>query len=226
MFNIRQENESIRKLIHKAYYQSSMLDTIITGTDEATPHFTEELDKLTTMLEDAVLYARALNEYCYIDIQPLEKVSADFDGHWAGNVNTGAIEVNENGWLHITLNTLLPHCKQKSSKWLRNTILRLLNSYRQTGHSLPYFERAMLVVDEHCNIENRQIYDQDNKSWKAIPNALKGLVIADDDQFSLGLLLMSTVSDAPACHIYVMDIADAEGYLSLHHGECGGYWKR
>ena len=36
------------------------------------------------------------------------------------------------------------------------------------------------------------MFDQDNKGWKAIPNALKGLVVEDDDQQSLELALLST----------------------------------
>ena len=36
------------------------------------------------------------------------------------------------------------------------------------------------------------MFDQGNKGWKAIPNALKGLVVEDDDQQSLELALLST----------------------------------
>jgi hypothetical protein len=42
------------------------------------------------------------------------------------------------------------------------------------------------VVDEHSSINCRRVFDQDNKGWKAIPNALKGRVIPNDDQYSLG----------------------------------------
>ena len=52
--------------------------------------------------------------------------------------------------------------------------------------------KAILIIDEHCDLKNRQVFDQDNKGWKAIPNALKGLVVEDDDQQSLELALLST----------------------------------
>jgi hypothetical protein len=60
------------------------------------------------------------------------------------------------------------------------------------------------VIDEHCNVESRTVYDQDNKGWKAIPNALKGRVIKDDDQFTLSVHLTSTYSAETACHIYLL----------------------
>ena len=42
--------------------------------------------------------------------------------------------------------------------------------------------KAILIIDEHCDLKNHQVFDQDNKGWKAIPNALKGLLVEDDDQ--------------------------------------------
>lgn len=224
--NIKKEIENIRGLIHKSYYQSGVLASVVIEMNEATPHFCGEMDKLVSDLENAAMQARYINEVCYRDILPLEQKSVAFERHWAKNTPCGKVEVDDNGWLHITLNTLLPHCKQKSNPMLRDSLIRLLYGYKQNGGRLPYFERAILVIDEHCNIENRQIYDQDNKGWKVIPNALKGLVIADDDQFSLGIALISTWDDIPACHIYVMDIADAGAYFSLYHSDCGSYFSR
>jgi hypothetical protein len=90
---------------------------------------------------------------------------------------------------------------------------------------LPSYSAAMLVIDEHCAIDSRHAYDQDNKGWKAIPNALKGLVIADDDQFSLGISLISTWDREASCHIYVMNMEDAGAFFSFHMGDCGSYFR-
>jgi len=226
MMNIRKELENIRGMIHKAYYQSSVLDTIVTDPCESNPQFSGELDKLVSSLEKTVMRARYLNEACYMDIQPIETMAVDYERHWAKNMVRGKVEVDENGWLHIVLDTLLPHCKRGTSPWLRDTLARLLYGYKQNGGQLPYFERAMLVINEHCDIKNRQVYDQDNKAWKVIPNVLKGLVIADDDQFSLGVALISTWDDVPACHIHVMDMIDAGTYFSLYLGDSGSYLRR
>lgn len=43
-----------------------------------------------------------------------------------------------------------------------------------------------------------------NKSWKMIPNAIKGRVVEDDEQFKIDIGLFSKISDTPACHIYVI----------------------
>ena len=54
-----------------------------------------------------------------------------------------------------------------------------------------YKRQALLIIDEHCEIDARRVYDQDNKGWKAIANAIKGRLIPDDDQYSLGVCLLS-----------------------------------
>ena len=226
MLNIRQEVENIRGQIHKAYYQSNVLDTIVTDPHESNPLFSREMDKLVSGLEKTVLHARYLNEACYMNIQPFEKSTVDYERHWSDNMANGKVEVDSNGWLHIVLDTLLPHCKKGTNPWLRDTLIRLLYGYKQNGGELPHFGRAMLIIDEHCDIKSRRVYDQDNKAWKVIPNVLKGLVIEDDDQFSLGVALVSTPNDTPACHIYVMDILDAGIYFSLYHGGSGSYFSR
>lgn len=81
--------------------------------------------------------------------------------------------------------------------------------------------KAILIIDEHCDLKNRQVFDQDNKGWKAIPNALKGLVVEDDDQQSLGLTLLSTPDSEASCHIYVLDADDAGEFFSIHSGQYG-----
>ncbi len=67
----------------------------------------------------------------------------------------------------------------------------------------------MLVIDEHCDVDFRRVFDQDNKAWKAIPNALKGYVFDDDDQFTLSVSLISKRSKEDCCHIYVMPMGEA-----------------
>lgn len=126
----------------------------------------------------------------------------------------GFVEVNEYGWLHISLNTLLPGCRFRTPVWLTDTIVRLLDHYERR-QKLPTFHKALLIIDEHCNIESRQVFDQDNKNWKSIPNAIKGRLISDDDQFTLGVCLLSTRSDKPACHIYLLPPQDAGDFFFM-----------
>ena len=51
---------------------------------------------------------------------------------------------------------------------------RLLDDYERAGCKLPYFQRAMLVIDEHSSTEGRHIYDSDNKGWKAVSQCAQG----------------------------------------------------
>lgn len=134
---------------------------------------------------------------------------------------TGKIEVDHFGWVHITLNTLLPNCRYRTPEFLQQTITRLLEDYRQTRGKLPWFKKALLVINEHCDLQNRQVYDQDNKGWKAIPNAIKGVLVPDDDQFTLELALLSTLDQMPSCHIYVLPAAEADDFFALRAGQFG-----
>lgn len=118
----------------------------------------------------------------------------------------GSIEVTFEGWLHITLNTLLPNCKYRVSGYIGNTISRLVKEYEYDD--LPYFENAFLAIVEYCNHNNHNALDNDNKGWKMIPNALKGRVVKDDNQFILSIGLFSKLSEDVKCEIYVMPPED------------------
>lgn len=135
--------------------------------------------------------------------------------------NTGGrISVNEYGWLHIELTMLLPHCQYQTPRYLIDTLERLLDGYAQ-HHQLPWFSKALLIIDEWSNIQNRQVYDQDNKGWKAIPNILKGRVLADDDQYHLEVALLSRQEDQPFCHVFVLPEEDADAFFTLRSGNFG-----
>ena len=140
---------------------------------------------------------------------------------------TGSVEEFGYGWLHITLNTLLPHCRYQSPNWLSDTISRLLDGYEACGKKLPFYRRALLVIDEHTAIEGRHIFDQDNKGWKAISNAIKGRLIPDDDQHTLAVALFSTkVKEQECCHITVLHQADAHDFFAAHSSDYapGGFY--
>jgi len=80
----------------------------------------------------------------------------------------GTVRTMEYDWLHIRLNTLLPHCRFQAPIYLSDTITRLLDMFTAVGGKIPYHRNAMLIIDEHCDIQNRNVYDQDNKGWKAV----------------------------------------------------------
>ena len=73
----------------------------------------------------------------------------------------------------------------------------------------------MLSIDERCDTEARRAFDQDNKGWKAVANAIKGRLIPDDDQYSLGVCLLSKRLPENICHVYLIPEQDAGDFLSL-----------
>lgn len=127
----------------------------------------------------------------------------------------GNVEVTEYGWLHISLNTLLPSLKYNTTNYIGDTISRMLDEYPGT---LPYFEQAYMAIVEFCNFDNHTALDNDNKCWKMIPNTLKGRVIKDDTQFYLSLGLFTKVSQNLHCEIFVLpqkNIAKFVEFLDL-----------
>lgn len=125
---------------------------------------------------------------------------------------TGDITVTNEGWIKITLNTLLPSCKYKTSNYIGDTITRLI---KNCGQDLPYFDEAFLAIVEYANHENHNALDNDNKGWKMIPNALKGRVLEDDNQFVLSIGLFSKLSENVRSEIYVMLPEDGSVFMDL-----------
>lgn len=125
---------------------------------------------------------------------------------------SGSVFLNEHGWLHIELNCLLPHCRYSCANYLSDTLARLLRECSE-HYTLPYFQHAFVVIEEYSNIRSRQVFDHDNKGWRAIPNVLKGVVIEDDDQYSMDLVLLARKSEEVACHIFVLDAAEASEFF-------------
>ena len=132
----------------------------------------------------------------------------------------GEVEITDNGWLHIRLDTLLPNCKLiEHSGYITDSITRLLNNFSDYGGTIPFFEKAFVAIIERCGLENRKSFDNDNKGFKAVQNALKGRLFADDNQFELSIGLFTELSDEIACHVYVMPENEAADFFYLRHGE-------
>ncbi len=124
----------------------------------------------------------------------------------------GEMEVTHEGWIKITLNSLLPNCRHRISGYIGDTISRLLENYEG---ELPYFETAFMAIVEYCNNENHNALDNDNKGWKMIPNALKGRVIEDDNQFILSVGLFTKTSEEPKCEVYILPLDEGNLFMDL-----------
>ncbi len=213
MTEMTRDMARIQSLVNDAFIQTGSLVALADGGQMRPEKMQRTLEQTMRFFECATLELRQL----------CETYSPGAGGYTpkpkASYIEvTGTVEPFGYHWIHICLNTLLPHCQYQSPEWLSDTIRQLLDDYEEKGGRLPFFRRAMLVIDEHSNISGRHIYDQDNKGWKAVSNTLKGRLIPDDDQYTLSIALLATRSENNVCHITLLDLADAGDFFSLHSG--------
>lgn len=216
MNDLKQDMARIQELIGTAFAQTGCLVALSDGGMMSPEKLQQTLEQTMESFERSTLELRRL----------CEQYSPGVGGY--GNRArvpareiAGRVEILCEDWLHIRLNTLLPHCRFQSPNWLTDTIRRLLDHYEAQGKLLPRYKRALLVIDEHSSIGGRHVFDQDNKGWKAVSNALKGRVIEDDDQYTLNVALVSKMSKETACHITLLEQRDAADFFSLRSGDHG-----
>ncbi len=215
MNDMKQDLIHIQELVGTAFSATGALVALTDGGQMNPNKLQKTLEQTMEQFESATLELRRL----------CERHSPGIGGYAKKGVLramdvTGSVEEFGYGWLHITLNTLLPHCRYQSPNWLTDTISRLLDGYESCGKKLPFYQRALLVIDEHTAIEGRHIFDQDNKGWKAVSNAIKGRLIPDDDQHTLAVALLSTkIQEQEQCHITVLHQADAHDFFAAHSGD-------
>lgn len=214
MNSLKQDVSRIQELTAAAFQQTGGLAALADSGQADAAKLQRLLEQTMERFEQATLELRRL----------CEKHSTGIGGY--GNRPAaprmevdGYVEQFGYSWLHIQLNTLLPHCRYQTPEWLSDTIRRLLDEYESGGSALPHFDQALLVIDEHCGMDGRHIFDQDNKGWKAVSNAIKGRLIPDDDQYTLALALLSRKSELNVCHITLLDQADAADFFAMHSGD-------
>lgn len=198
----------VKELQHDEMKILQMLSDLLVSNSMSENVVSRQIEELLAEIENRCMKTRIL----------LEKFHPVEFPVWRPQVNeivsdlAGNVEVTRDGWLHITLNTLLPNCRHRISGYIGDTIARLLEKYQS---DIPYFEHAFLGIVEYCSYEHHNALDNDNKGWKMIPNALKGRVIEDDSQFCLSIGLFSKLSDENYCEIYVTPLEDASNLLLM-----------
>lgn len=214
MTELKRDVLQMQELIISAFQQTGALAALADSGQTDPEKLQRILEQTMDRFEQTTLEMRRL----------CEKQSAGVGSYGIRRTLThmevnGLVEQFGYGWLHIQLNSLLPHCRYQTPEWLIDTIRRLLDDYEAGGNHLPMFNKALLVIDEHCGIAGRHIFDQDNKGYKAVSNAIKGRLIPDDDQYTLAIALLSTKSELNVCHITLLDQADAADFFSMHSGD-------
>ena len=216
MNDLKQDLARIQELIGTAFAQTGGLVALSDGGVMPPEKLQRTLEETLEGFEQSALELRRLCEryspgvggYGRRPVAPVLKIS-------------GYVDILCDSWLHIHLNTLLPHCRFQTPGWLADTISRLLDGYETQGRALPHYDQALLVIDEHSAMDGRHVFDQDNKGWKAVSNALKGRLISDDDQYTLNVALLSQVSPENVCHIVLLEQRDAADFFSLRAGDHG-----
>lgn len=215
MNDMKRDMTRIQELVGEAFSQTGSLVALANGGQMNPNKLQKTLEQTMEQFERSALELRRLCEHYSPGVGGFSRKSV-----LPAMDVTGSVEEFGYGWLHITLNTLLPHCRYQPPNWLSDTISRLLDGYEACGKELPFYRRAFLVIDEHTAIGGRHIFDQDNKGWKAISNAIKGRLIPDDDQHTLAVALLSTkVKEQDCCHITVLPQSDAHDFFAAHSSD-------
>ena len=214
MNELKSDMTRIQELICEAYTATGGLVALAEGGMMTREKRQQTLERTMEKFEQSVIEMRRL----------CERNSPGVGGYGGkppipAREVTGEVSVLEYSWLHIKLNALLPHCRFQTPGWLTDTIRLLLDAYEAEGRSIPFYKHgAVLFIDEHSDITGRNIYDQDNKGWKAVSNALKGRVFPDDDQYSLGVVLLSAHSHENVTHVTVTDTIDVGSFMDMRYG--------
>ena len=196
--DFRNDVLAMREYLLNAVKAADQLKALSEGAPMSSASMQQTLEKVSSQFEYAVLGLRRICERYCAGVGGYPKLSLTETEH-----PTGKVEIVNGRWVRVTLNTLLPHCRFYSPAWLSDTIRRMLDEYEHDHDRLPFFPKAVLVIEEACSIGGRRIFDQDNKGWKAVANAVKGWLIPDDDQFSLSIALRSVFSDENCCRILI-----------------------
>ena len=127
---------------------------------------------------------------------------------------TGAVKVTREGWTVIRLDTMLQNARRRTTGYIENSILELLKQWRGSGGVLPWYRHAFVVITEHTDRKSGNVYDPDNREWKTVTNALKGVLFEDDDQFTVSLILDTVPDGRGYTEIAVLPYHEAATYLA------------
>lgn len=127
---------------------------------------------------------------------------------------TGTVTVSKQGWTVIRLDTLLQNARRRTTGYIENSILELLKQWRGRGGVLPWYKHCFVAIVEHSDLRDSHTFDVDNKEWKSVTNALKGLLFVDDDQLTVSLILDTVPDGKGYTEIVVLPHRDAGRYLS------------
>ncbi len=127
----------------------------------------------------------------------------------------GTAMIDIYGWVRLRLSAPLVSSRRPVSGYLGNTILMLLEDLQEKGASLPWFDRAAVVITDCAARGRENIFDPDNKDWKCVTNAMKGMLFEDDDGRTVTLLLRTVQREQKGCEIAVLPVEELPKFLTV-----------
>lgn len=168
------------------------------------------IDAAMQKMEKACIDLRNISEKLR---PPISAVKSPYDCSHYEEIY-GEVFMSYENRIQIRLNALLPHCKfAGGTQYVSDTISRLLDGFEMAGGKLPCYDRAFVAITEHCNFSTAAVFDNDNKGFKGVINALKGRLFKDDNQFELSLGLFNVIDEETYCDIYIMPFDSASAFL-------------
>ncbi len=131
--SFRQDAAKLQRLTNNAFCQTGVLAALADSGQADPDKLQKALEQTAAQFESAALEVRKL----------CERYSTGAGGYGSRPVLppveiAGSVEMLGYSWVHITLNTLLPHCRFQPPEWLSDTIRRLLDEYEAQGCKLPF----------------------------------------------------------------------------------------
>ena len=133
MNDMNQDMTRIQELVGNAFGQTGSLVALANGGQMNPNKLQKTLEQTMEQFENAALELRRLCEQYSPGVGGFAKKN-----YLPAIDVTGSVEEFGYGWLHITLNTLLPHCRYQSPNWFSDTISRLLDGYEACGKNCRF----------------------------------------------------------------------------------------
>ena len=142
------ETKKIQSVIAKASQKAGALSALSDGGKMSREKLQLTLEETAYFFEAATLHLRALCETQMPGIGGYgRRDGLEFQ------LPSGHIEIAGAGWVHMQIDTLLPHCRYMPATWLTDTVRQLLTAYTQHTNFRLHFKQMLLVIDEHSDVD-------------------------------------------------------------------------
>ena len=142
------ETKKIQSVIAKASQKAGALSALSDGGKMSREKLQLTLEETAYFFEAATLYLRQICETQMPGVGGYGRR----DG-LAFQLPSGHIEIAGAGWVHMQIDTLLPHCRYMPATWLTDTVRQLLTAYMQRTNFRLHFKQMLLVIDEHSDVD-------------------------------------------------------------------------